>query len=119
MSLSDKQFEFAKTMAEFELWIAGRWKYVRGEGYRSSQEAKRLASLGKGIANSNHCKKLAQDLYIFDETGSPWNSDVYRQAAEKWITMHPLARAGYFFKGGGKGPGRDGPHFSFIHNGVQ
>jgi hypothetical protein len=113
MTLSDKQFEFARTMAEFELWIAARWKYTRGEGYRSPQEAERLAKLGKGIKNSNHCKKLAQDLFIFDEHGNPWNDDVYRQAAEKWVTMHELARAGHYFKG------RDSVHFSFIHNGVQ
>lgn len=118
MALSDKQFEFAQTMAEFELWIADRWKYTRGEALRSKEEARRLASIGKGIVNSNHCRKLAQDLIIFDESGDPWNDDIYRQAAEKWITLHPLARAGYFFKGG-RGPGRDGPHFSFEHNGVQ
>lgn len=119
MSLSDKQYEFARTMADFEVWLGKRFKYVRGEGYRSPEEAKRLAAIGKGIVNSNHCKKLAQDLYIFDEHGNPWNDDVYLQAAKKWVTMHPLARAGYFFKGNVKGPGRDGPHFSFEHLGVQ
>ena len=106
-------------MTQFEVWLGKRWKYVRGEALRSSEEAKRLAKLGKGIVNSNHCKKLAQDLIIFDEDGHPWNDGVYRQAAEKWVTMHPDARAGYFFKGKGKGPGRDGPHFSFEHLGRQ
>jgi hypothetical protein len=118
MSLSDKQFEFAKTMTKFEAWIAQRYKYTRGEALRSKEEAERLAKLGKGIVNSNHCKKLAQDLIIFDASGDPWNDKVYKHCAEKWITMHPDARAGYFFKGG-SGPGRDGPHFSFTHNGVQ
>lgn len=119
MSLSDKQFEFARNMASLELWIAERFKYVRGEALRSPEEAARLAGLGKGIKNSNHCLKLAQDLVIFDEHGNPWNDDVYRVVAEEWITRHELARAGYFFKGRGKGPGRDGPHLSFLHNGVQ
>lgn len=119
MKLSDKQYEFAKTMAAFEIWLGKRWKYVRGEALRSREEARRLADIGKGIVNSNHCVKLAQDLIIFDDSGNPWNDDIYRQAAEKWVTMHPLARAGYFFKGGGKGPGRDGPHFSFLHQGRQ
>ena len=118
MSLSDKQYEFAKAITAFECWLGKRFKYVRDEGRRSPEEARRLAALGKGIVKSNHCLKLAQDLIIFDDKGNPWNDDVYRQAAEKWVTMHPLARAGYFFKGG-KGPGRDGPHFSFEHNGVQ
>ncbi len=118
-SLSDKQYEFAQTMTLFEAWVGRRWKYVRGEALRSRPEARRLASIGKGIVNSNHCLKLAQDLFIFDENGNPWNNDVYRQAAEKWVKMHPLARAGYFFKGNGQGPGRDGPHFSFEHQGRQ
>jgi hypothetical protein len=121
MSLSDKQFEFAQTMTKFEAWIAKQgWKYTRGEALRSPQEAKRLTKIGKGIVNSNHCIKLAQDLIIFGNDNDPWNEDeVYQKCAEKWITMHKDARAGYFFKKGGKGPGRDGPHFSFIHNGVQ
>ncbi|MCP4935566.1 MAG: hypothetical protein GY927_15520 [bacterium] len=119
MKLSDKQFEFAKTMSLFEVWLARHFKYVRGEALRSRPEAQRLAKLGLGIVNSNHCLKLAQDLIIFDENGDPWNDEVYKFAADKWIKMHPLARAGYYFKGRGKGPGRDGPHFSFIHNGVQ
>ena len=119
MKLSDKQYAFAVTMTEFEAWVGERWKYVRGEAQRSRPEAKRLSALGKGVVNSNHCLKLAQDLIIWDKNGSPWNKDVYRQAAEKWITMHPDARAGYFFRSNGHGPGRDGPHFSFIHNGRQ
>ena len=119
MKVSDKQFEFAKTITLFEQWLARHYKYVRGEGFRSPAECKRLAELGLGIINSNHGKKLAQDLIIFDENGSPWNDEVYKHAAEKWVSMHPLARAGYFFRKKGKGPGRDGPHFSFIHNGVQ
>lgn len=106
-------------MAAFERWLGGKFKYTRGEALRSPEEARRLAKLGKGIIKSNHCVKLAQDLVIFDDEDNPWNDDVYRQAAKKWITMHPLARAGYFFKAGGKGPGRDGPHFSFLHNGRQ
>lgn len=119
MQLSDKQNEFAKTMTWFELWLSRKYKYVRGEALRSKEEARRLADLGLGIVNSNHCKKLAQDLIIFDEDGDAWNPEVYKIAAEKWITLHELARAGYFFKSDGRGPGRDGPHFSFIHNGVQ
>ena len=119
MRLSDKQFEFAKTMTLFEQWLARHYKYTRGEALRSRAEAERLSKLGKGIVNSNHCVKLAQDLIIFDEDGDPWNDAVYEFAAKKWIKMHPLARAGYFFGGSGNGPGRDGPHFSFIHNGTQ
>ena len=118
MKLSDKQYLFASTMANFEVWLSKRFKYVRGEGYRSPEEAKRLASIGKGIINSNHCLKLAQDLIIFDKDGNPWNSEVYKVAADEWMTRHELARAGYYFSGK-TGPGRDGPHFSFIHRGVQ
>lgn len=120
MRLSDKQYEFAKTITLFEQWIANNHrKYVRGEALRSRAEARRLAGLGLGIVNSNHCIKLAQDLVIFDDDGDPWNDAIYEWAATKWVNMHPLARAGYFFVGRGNSPGRDGPHFSFIHNGVQ
>lgn len=120
MRLSDKQHLFAKTITKLEVWLERRGiKYVRGEAFRSPEEAKRLASIGRGIVNSNHCKKLAQDLILFDETGNPWNPDTYKAAADYWLTLHPWCRAGYYFKGNGRGPGRDSPHFSFIHNGVQ
>tara|TARA_R110002074_G_scaffold283565_1_gene455157 strand:- start:6 stop:365 length:360 start_codon:yes stop_codon:yes gene_type:complete len=119
MKLSDKQNLFAQKITMLEAWLTKKGiKYVRGEAYRSPEEAKRLQEIGRGILNSNHCIKLAQDLIIFNEEGDPWDYDAYVPAGKCWVALDPLCRWGGNFTGG-SGPGRDAPHFSFIHNGVQ
>ncbi|GAG00971.1 unnamed protein product, partial [marine sediment metagenome] len=100
-----------------------------GEVYRSPQEARRLAALGKGIVNSNHCKKLAVDLFL-SEDGAPavdehpkgviaeydrkvtWDLKDYEALGERWEKEHELCRWGGRFRN------RDGVHFSLEHNGV-
>ncbi len=123
MKLAQKQQEFARCYAEFIVRIFGGrvvWDqkpigFIRmGETYRPPFTAKEYARLGKGIKNSNHCKKLAGDAFLsLDGTSVTWDNDDYIPLAELWTSMHPLARAGHYFRG------RDSVHFSFEHNGVK
>ena len=121
MKLGAKQELFTITMARFEVWIYECTPYrVRsGEFLRSRAEAKRLASIGKGIVNSNHCLKLAKDIFLSRNGNVTWEYKDYRVVAEYWLKQHELCRWGGAFRGNGRGPGRDAVHFSFIHNGVQ
>jgi hypothetical protein len=123
MKLAQKQQEFTKCLVEFIVQIYGGrvvWdqkpigQIRMGETYRPPFTAKEYARLGKGIVNSAHCKKLAADLFLsLDGTSVTWKNDDYAPLAEMWESLHPLARAGHYFRG------RDSVHFSFEHNGIR
>ena len=123
MILSQKQQEFAKCLAEFIVRIYGGrvvWDqkpmgFIRmGEVYRPPFTAKEYARLGKGIVNSVHTKKLAADLFLSkDGIKVTWRNEDYAPLAEKWESLHDLARAGHYFSN------RDSVHFSFEHNGIR
>ena len=115
MTLSQKQQEFSRCKAEFITWIFMQGWFVReGEVYRPPFTAREYARLKKGIVNSAHTKKLAADLFLsLDGKTVTWKNEDYLPLAEKWQSMHPLARAGHYFRG------RDSVHFSFEHNGVK
>ena len=115
MTLGQKQELFTITMARLEVWVYERTPYrIRsGEFFRSRAEARRLAGLGKGIVNSNHCLKLAKDIFISVDGTVDWEWDPYEEVAAEWKTYHPLCRWG------GNFGNRDAVHFSFEHNGVM
>ena len=83
-----------------------------GEVYRSPEQARRNAELGIGIANSNHTRKLAIDLFLSVDGQVTWDLDDYAKLGEHWKAQHELARWGGDFRT------RDGVHFSLEHNGV-
>lgn len=66
MTLREKQSIFVNLVAEliFHAQSLG-YALTFGENFRSKEEAIRLAKLGKGIANSNHTVRLAQDFNLF------------------------------------------------------
>ena len=122
MKLGVKQELFAKYLATFIVRIYGGrviWdqqplgKIRIGEVYRPPFTAKEYARLGKGIANSVHCKKLAADLFLVKHGSVTWDNKDYAPLADHWSGSHTLARAGHNFSG------RDSVHFSFEHNGVK
>lgn len=115
MTLGEKQEEFTLTMARFLVWVYECTPYrVRsGEWFRSREEAERLARLGAGIRNSQHCRKLAADIFLSHGGLVTWDYDDYLVLGEKWKTMHPLARWGGDFRN------RDAVHFSFEHRGTM
>ena len=108
MGLVDKQAQFAQKAAALIVQAAAMGYVVTlGEAYRSPQEAARLAALGKGVARSLHCDRLAIDLCLF------WGG-VYLTATADY---EPL---GIWWEGkGGAWGGRfgDGNHFSLEHGG--
>ena len=85
---------------------------IGAEWYRTPEQAAIYAKQGKGIKNSNHTRKLALDLFRVKDGKVTWDADEYVPLANKWRTLHPLARAGIDFKN------RDAVHFSFEHEGV-
>ena len=114
MTLNAKQAEFALYIAKLIVWAHNNGLPCMGaEWYRTDEQAAIYAKSGKGIANSNHRKKLALDIFILVDGKVTWDNDVYAKLGKKWKTMHPQARWGGDFAG------RDGVHFSFEHNGVK
>ena len=114
MSLNAKQVLFTRLQAEFQCWcFANGYEIIEAESFRPRWVAKEYARQGKGIVNSVHTKKLGLDLFRLIDGKITWNPEDYRPLAEKWVSMHPDARAGYYFRN------RDAVHFSFIHNGVM
>lgn len=138
ISLSSLQRAFARCLASLEAKIlADGFEYTLGEGYRTPEQAainsltlldrSRVAQLleGKypglaaaigassshGIKNSEHTRKLAQDLNLFKGGEFLVKPEDYRPFGEWWKTQHPLARFGGDFG--------DYDHFSFEYQGVK
>ncbi len=114
MRLNDKQVEFTRTMAYFQVWcVENGFQIIEAESFRPRWVAEEYARQGKGIVNSTHTKKLARDIFLYQNNTITWNPEDYRDMGEKWKSMHPQARWGGDFKN------RDAVHFSFEHNGVK
>ena len=84
-----------------------------GEWWRSPAAAAEYARTGKGIKNSNHCRKLAWDMNLFKDGKFLTLTEDHRELGEYWKSLHPLCRWGGDFKR------RDGNHYSLFHNGVS
>lgn len=114
MSLLAKQVEFTRCVGLLLDWafVTGN-EVVLAEAYRTREQAELYARAGKGILNSNHCKKLAVDLFRYKDGTVSWEFEDYRALGDYWKTLHPLARWG-----GDMPRLRDAVHFSFEHNGV-
>jgi hypothetical protein len=77
-----------------------------GEAFRTKEQAQIYAKQGLGILDSQHCKRLAIDLNLFDSEGNYiTNPEQYQPYALFWQSLHPKNRAGYFF------PLKDAVHF--------
>lgn len=113
--LNRKQAEFTLHIARLLVWANENGIPCSGaEWFRTPEQAEIYAKAGKGIKNSNHCKRLALDIFCLDESGSvTWEMPQYEKLGAKWKSMHPLARWG-----GDIPKLRDAVHFSFEHMGV-
>ncbi|WP_323840740.1 M15 family metallopeptidase [Photorhabdus africana] len=112
MTLSEKQQLFAVLVAQLILWADERgYRLTLGEAYRTPEQAKLNAQIGKGIANSLHIQRLAIDLNLFIGCEYQTNSHAYLPLGEYWESL------------GGTWGGRfsrpDGNHFSLAHNGAK
>jgi len=112
--LNDKRVEFMRCVALLVLWANENNLPVIGrELERTASQAALYVKSGAGIANSLHMKMLAIDLHRVKDGKITLDGSDYKALADHWITLHPLARAGYFFKR------MDAYHFSFEHEGVK
>lgn len=142
MSLGDLQREFSRCLVQLETKIlADGFEFTIGEGQRSPEQAAinalslfdraRIraaletkypilaaaigASTSRGIRNSQHTRRLAQDLNLFKDGEFLTAIEAYAPFGVYWKTLHPLARWGGDFQGAD----RDGDHFSFEWQGVR
>ena len=114
MTLNAKQVLFTATLGRFLMWCAQNGhEVILAEAFRTREQAEIYFQQGKGIRNSNHCKKLAADLFLYKNGTVTWSFEDYEPLGKKWRTMNDLCRWGGDFKG------RDAVHFSFEHNGVK
>lgn len=120
--LSAKQREFAQNIG---IWIGlvyeRGYAVTFGEGWRTDEQAALYAANGKGISNSLHRLRLAQDFNLFRQNlAGAWvyetNSDSpeWKILGELWKGLNPLNRWGGDFK-----TRPDANHLSMEHEGIQ
>ena len=110
--LLSAQAKFAQ-MAASLIIKAGELGYqvTLGEAYRSAEEARRLAGIGKGVVNSLHCKRLALDVNLFKSGVLLTKTEDYAQLGA-WFESIGGAWGGRFSRA-------DGNHFSLPFEGVK
>jgi hypothetical protein len=115
LSLSEKQRLFAKLVGQLldHIYEVG-FEATLGEAWRTPEQAAANAASGKGIANSNHTRRLAIDINLFKDGNYLTDFDSYKQIGDWWTAQHPLARWGGNFT-----HLKDSDHFSLEHNGIQ
>lgn len=93
------------------------YKFKFGEAYRSPEEAERLAKLGIGIKDSNHCKDLAIDLPAFKDGKYLTMTEDYKELGDYWESLSTpgfqCRWGGHFHDSHGK-PKPDGNHFEMV-----
>ncbi len=100
MTLREKQSVFAVNVARLiEHVDTLGYSCTLGEVLRTPEQAAIYAQEGKGILDSQHCKKLAIDIQLFDAHGK-YLSDAkwYVDLAKFWESLHPENRSGIHFK---------------------
>lgn len=112
MTLNEKQWLFARLLPRLldkahELGF----EVAMGEGERPPVTAAYYASVGKGVKNSNHARRLAQDLHLFRDGVYLTKTEDHQQLGEHWEGLHELCRWGGRFG--------DGNHYSLEHEGVK
>lgn len=94
--------EWAQTQTSLPGWVTGL-----------------LSAGGKGIANSQHGRRLAVDLMLFINGTYQTDSQAYAELGAFWKTLDPDARWGGDFVNDEGKPRPDGNHFSFEHDGIK
>lgn len=83
-----------------------------GEAYRTPEQAAIYAKKGIGVFDSQHCKRLAIDLHIFNTSGKFLTDvDDYKQFGTYWKSLDMKNRWGGDFKSSSGKPFPDGNHF--------
>jgi len=112
MTLRQQQSLFVQLKAKLIVYAYQLgYELTDGEAYRPPETAAFYAKQGKGIKNSLHTKKLAQDFNLFKDGVYLSSSDSHRPLGEYWESLHPLCCWGGRF--------RDGNHYSMTYGGVK
>jgi hypothetical protein len=115
----EKQARFVKTVSIFiQKATKEPYSFTFGEAFRPENVAEMYDSVGKGIKNSLHCKRLAIDLnaFYYDDYldgHMEWHIPHLKKLGELWKSLDPEAAWGGDFKR------KDYNHYSFEHNGVR
>lgn len=98
MTLNDKQHIFAMNIARLlqHVEVLGYTCSI-GEIWRSKEQAEIYAKQGKGILDSQHCKKLAVDLFLFSNGVFLQEKKDYQLLGEYWKSLHKDNRHGSDF----------------------
>lgn len=95
MTLNDKQHIFAMNLAKLLQHVESLgYTCSIGEILRSREQAEIYVKEGKGILESQHCKKLAVDLFLFSNGQFLQKKDDYKLLGEYWKGLHPDNRWG-------------------------
>lgn len=86
MTLSEKQRDFSKMLAEFILILyQNGFEVTMGHGWRSSEEQARLYAAGLSKKKkSKHQDRLAQDLNLWIGGNYITDKELYRPLGEIW-----------------------------------
>ena len=100
--LVDRQNMFAFNVAKLINYaIDCGYKVSLGEAFRTQEQAALYAKSGIGIVNSQHCKRLAIDLNLFDEHNNYLtDASHYEKLGIYWESLSGFNRAGYKFPKG-------------------
>lgn len=114
-SLHERQVLHTLLTSELIAWAATQgYDLTWGETYRVPAQAAANAASGAGIVNSLHIQRLAVDFQLFDKQGHYLtDASAYKPLADYWLTLDPLACAGYYFHS------VDADHFSVTYKGVM
>lgn len=90
MTLRIQQSIFAQNVAKLinEIFKSGYYCTL-GESYRPPETAALYETQGRGIKDSNHCKRLAIDINLFDHNGNYLiDGGSYKRFGDWWTTLH-------------------------------
>jgi len=95
MGLLSAQIVFAQNVAELLMYIHEcKYGCTLGEAWRTPEMAAIYKAQGKGIVDSQHCKKLAIDINLFKDGKYLSDSKDHKPFGDFWESLHPLNRWG-------------------------
>lgn len=107
MRLREAQEIFALNIVQLILIIRKHgFTCTLGEAWRPKETAELYASRGKGIKDSQHCKRLALDINLFYNGRYLKTTKAHKVFGDIWESMHPNNRWG--------GRYGDGNHYELL-----
>jgi len=113
-TLHQRQVLHAVLTSKLIAWVQTQpgYELTWGETWRTPLQAQANAADHLGIANSLHLSRLAVDFNLFID-GQLATAAQYKPLADYWLSLDPLACAGYYFHS------VDADHFSVTYRGVM